>query len=444
MAKDLINLNGEDRNKIVKFSISLNFVYKIISVGLSYLAIPLTINYLNSEQYGIWMTLLSILSWMSLCDMGIGNGLRNKVTEALSNDDIKSAKEYISTAYVSMGGIVLVIFIVLVIIVPNLNWSNILNTKTINNDNLVNLIIIVVCFVLFNYVLSIGNQLFYAVQESHLTGIGQLLQNLFLLINILILKKISSGNLIYVSMSYGISMVSASIILSVYFFVRYSKLMPNIKFIRTNKINDILGIGIKFFFIQIAWVVIFTTDNIIISQVLGPAAVTPYNVVQKLFNAVIMVHTIIITPLWSAYTQAYVRGDMQWIRKTLRKLNILMIPIIACVMLIVIFSKYIFNIWLGSGIKFPRYLIIFMAIYSIVYIWSNIYYYFFNGINKLNLQLVTYIIAGFINIPLSIIFSKNLGLGSSGVVLGTVISLSIFALLGPIQTYRIINSKEVK
>lgn len=440
--KKIVDIDGCSRSKNVKVNISLSFILKIISIGLSYLLIPMTINYLNSEQYGVWMTLLAIISWMSFFDIGLGNGLRNKLTEVLSKNYIKSAKEYISTAYAAISTIVVFIFIVLIVIIPSLNWNNIFNTKTLSNSVFIELVIIVVCFFLFNFVLSLCNQLFYAVQESALTGIGMLLMNLFSLINILILKKISNGSLIYLGISYGLAMVTSSIILTIYFFIRHKELLPELRLVRKNKVKDILGIGIKFFIIQIAGVVIFTTDNMIITQVLGPTQVTSYNIAQKLFSAVIMGHTIIVTPLWSAYTEAYLKGDIAWIKKLLKKLNLLMIPIVIGVVILALVSNKILKIWIGDSIIFPKYLIAFMALYTLIAVWNNIYSYFLNGIGDLNLQMYTAIIAGIINLPLSVLFCRYLNLGNSGVILGTIISLSIFAIIGPLRTFSILKRME--
>ncbi|MBK5240998.1 oligosaccharide flippase family protein [Clostridium sp.] len=435
-------IDGGSRSKNVKTNISLSFIFKTISIGISYLLIPMTISYLNSEQYGVWMTLLAIISWMSFFDIGLGNGLRNKLTESLSKNDIKSAKEYVSTAYAAISAIVIFIFIVLMIIIPSLNWNKIFNTNTLNNSVFIELVIIVVCFFLFNFVLSLCNQLFHAVQESAFTGIGMLLMNLFSLINLLILKQISSGDLVYIGISYGLAMVTSSMILTTYFFIRHKNLLPELKLVRKNRVKDILGIGIRFFIIQIAVVVIFTTDNMIITQVLGPAEVTSYNIAKKLFSAVIVGHTIIVTPLWSAYTEAYLKGDIAWIKKLLKKLNLLMIPIVICVGILALLSDKILKVWIGDSIIFPKYLIGCMALYTLISVWNNIYSYFLNGAGFLNLSMYVSIIAAIANIPLSIYFSENMNLGNPGVILGTICCLLPGVILGPIQTIYVLNKKE--
>ena len=187
----------KNRDSNIKSNIIISFIFKFLGLGLSFFLVPLTIGYLNNEQYGIWMTLLSIISWVSFSDIGLGNGLRNKLTESLAKNELENSREYISTAYFAMSIIVFVLLVVLVGIVPFLNWQNIFNTRSISNGRLINLVIVILVFFLGNFILSLYNQLYYAKQQASMTGIGLLVINIISIVNVLILKKISNGNIIY-------------------------------------------------------------------------------------------------------------------------------------------------------------------------------------------------------------------------------------------------------
>ena len=80
-----------------------------------------------------------------------------------------------------------------------------------------------------------------------------------------------------------------------------------------------MNLGVKFFFIQITTIVMFASGNFIITQLYGPAEVTPYNISYRLFAATVTVFTIIIAPFWSAYTEAITMKDFTWIKKVLKK-----------------------------------------------------------------------------------------------------------------------------
>lgn len=434
------NSESASRTKTVKYHISLSFIYRLLAVALSYLLVPLTINYLNTEQYGIWMTLFSIMSWISFFDIGIGTGLRNKMTEALSFNDIKLARIYVSTAHFVITFIALMFLLILLSILPFADWTKVFNTTSVSNIELSKVVFVVGFSFLLNFVLSLCGHMFYAYQEASLAIMRAVLVNSIALIAIYILINHTSGSLLYLAIGYGFSMLLANLLLMYYFSKKHSKVMPSIKYIDLRKIKEIASLGVKFFIIQIASLVIFATDNMIITQLFGPDQVTPYNVVFKLFSIITMGHGIIVATLWSAYTDAYVKGDIKWIKETLTKLNILMIPIIIGVFILIIFSREIINIWVGSNIKFPFLLSGLMGIYVIISVWNNIYLYFVSGIGRINPQMYAAIFGGIINIPLSIFFAKYLDMGISGVILGTIISISLFSIIVPLQAYFILKT----
>lgn len=434
--------NGVERTKNIKLHISLTFVYKIIAIGLSYVLIPLMIKFLGVEKYGIWITIFSLVSWSVFFDFGLGNGLRNKLSEAVALHNIKLARIYISTGYIAVSLIAFCIFTLFMIVFPFLNWNKILNTYLFTNHFLSEVVFITVVFFIINFILSISKQMFYAYQKASLASFNTILINLFYIIFLyLLLQYNPAKKLLYLSIAYGLAMVFANILLTIYFFKQHKDVIPSRKYIDFSKVKEIGSLGIKFFIIQIAVLVIFSTDNIIIAQVLGPKEVTPYSIVFKLFSVITMVFGIIMTPLWSAYTDAYAKGDIEWIKNILKKLNLLMIPAIFVTVILIIFAKDIIYIWIGPQVEVSNMLVMLMGIYAIVAVWSNIYAYFVNGIGKINLQMYSSIIAAIINIPLSVLFSKYLNMGNAGVILGSIASLSIFAVLGPIQTYYILRDR---
>ena len=66
---------------------------------ISYISIPLTLSYLQDERYGVWQTILTVISWASLSNFGIGNGLRNKVTQSITEKKYDKLKSYITSAH---------------------------------------------------------------------------------------------------------------------------------------------------------------------------------------------------------------------------------------------------------------------------------------------------------------------------------------------------------
>lgn len=68
-----------------------SLIYKALAIIASFLAVPLMIGHLGREQFSIWSTILSVMSWIVFFDLGLGNGLRNQITIAVAKNDYSEA-----------------------------------------------------------------------------------------------------------------------------------------------------------------------------------------------------------------------------------------------------------------------------------------------------------------------------------------------------------------
>jgi O-antigen/teichoic acid export membrane protein len=418
-----------------------SFIFKILAIACSFLSTPIMIKYLGNEQYGIWSTLLSIVSWIIFFDIGIGNGLRNKISESLAKNNKQEAQNYISTAYVIIGFLSLLLFLFFLVISNLLSWKSIFNTETLSNNNLKNIVNITVFFMFTNFWLSLINQVFNGIQKTSMVIFNQFLSNFFMLISIFVLYSFFKVSLLNLAFSYGLSIVMSSVLLSVWFYEKNQEFIPKIKYYNKMYVKSLTSLGFKFFVIQIAVVVVFTTNKIIITQLFGPEYVTGYDVVFKLFSMISIAHNILMAPLWPAYSDAYHKGDFFWIKNTLKKqLKIYMLIVIATILLGFL-TKPIIYIWIGKEMIIDNALIIVMVIFILISTWNNIFAYFINATNKLNVQINTSIIAMIVNIPISIFLVKYFKMGTYGVVLATCISLSFYSVFGPLQVLNILKRK---
>lgn len=425
-----------NRGNIIKKNLSFGLIFKIISMGLSYVLIPITLNYLGEKNYGVWVTIFSILSWIYNFDVGIGVGLRNKLTEALTLKDIKLAKEYIATAYMIVLIITLVILFLGSLGIGLINLNEILNIDFISENYLKKVLFISFIFTMGNFVLGLFRQLLYATHKSSLIGLTNIVyQGLIITMILLVKKNTNNSSLAILAFIYGISNLIVGVLFSTIIFYKKSELIPNIKYINLKRIKDITGIGIEFFIIQICMIIIFTTDNLIITKLLGPESVAGYTIILKVFQTFILIASIILTPFWTLYTDAYMKKDIKWITKTIKFFNILFLLLIVSVSLAALKIDLILNLWIGKRIIYPKYLILLCGSFALIRVYGDIYFTFLNGIGKIRIQLTVFIVGALLNIPLSIYFVKNLNLGSSGVILATNICILPFIVIMPIQCF---------
>ncbi|MCK0123164.1 MATE family efflux transporter [Gelidibacter sp. F2691] len=426
------------RNKILKKNLSHGLVFKAGAILVTYLTIPLLIKGLGVTDYGIWVTIFSVFGWIYHLDLGIGNGVKNNITTALVKNDFLSANQYINTAYISIFIIALLFLIVSGFFIWTINLSSLLNADIAEPSLKIIFLVTLISFFL-NFILSLYKQLFYAIQKSATVELSLFLTNFIIYFVFIALLKYSNLSLINVAIIYGASNVTISLIFNYLFFNKQRALSFSPKYFNRAKTKDIMGIGFEFFIIQVCLIIILTTDNLLISYLLGPSEVTTYSNVLKLFQIFLVFSALILTPLWSLYTEAFLSKDFAWIKKILRRLNYVFGLAVLMVILTILFAKDILYLWIGENIYYDDLLIVLTGAFVLIRIYGDIYMYFLNGIGKIKLQMWLFIVGALINIPLSVLLVKYFGLGAAGVILATCISLLFLAVAMPIQTYKILK-----
>ncbi len=440
--KKLLN-SGHNRSVKARKNILISFFIKGVSIAIGFIFVPLLINYLGTVEYGIWITLSSIVGWISYFDIGLGNGLRNRFAESLAKGKHFLARVYVSTTYAGLtlafGGF----FIIYLFINPLLDWSVILNTPATLRNQLSLLVLVTVGFFLMRFVLKLLAIIITADQRPAISNTFEPIGNVLSLAGVLMLMHWTSPSLLNLGIVLGASPVIVLIVASVYFFRNdYKAYTPSFKYINFKYFKDLAGLGFRFFIIQITIVVVLSTNNIIIAHVVGPEAVTSYNVAYRFFGIITMGFAIVANTYWSAFTEAYVKNDIPWIRRTTGSLLKMWAMIGVALLVMLLLSEWFYEVWVGEQVRVPFSLSFNSAIFVLISIWISIFTNFINSTGKIRLQLYSTVFAAIISIPLSIYLASNLGMGAAGVVLGSTLAYVPVAILAPLQYRKIVMGKD--
>lgn len=433
---------GSERTMVVKKNILGSFGIKGLSILTSLILVPFTIQLLNQEKYGIWMTIFSIVSWFNMMDIGIGNGFRNKFAEAVAVNNKNLAREYVQTFYSSMGIIATGFFVLFTLINPFLNWHAILNLPNDFNENIS--FIVWTVFGLFCLQLYLKNisTLLLSIQKTTYSNALLLYANIGALFLIFILQQLGLISLFSIAVAFMISPIIVFFTSTVLAFTGSLKQYKPVLFSLPSRkyFKDLVGLGLKFFFIQITAIVMYSASNLIITQLYGPADVTPYNVAFRLYSSVQVVFSIIVTPFWSAFTEANAINDHTWIKRSINKLMLVWALFSIGVFGLWLVSPFIFRMWVGSDVIITSSLSLQFALFVVINSWTSIFSFFVAGIGRITVSLYGAVIQLIVNIPLAILLAKYLNLNTTGVILATNINLMIPALLLAWQTKKIINN----
>ena len=322
-----------------------------VSMILTLISAPIMLHHVDRADYGVLLTLTSIVGWVGYMDVGLGNGLRNKLPEFLAKGDFHSAKKIVSSCYVTLAIYVALIIVIFLMVSPFVDWLGVLNSPTSDAGEirgLTNVVFIAFCI---QFLFGLINSILFAYQmpafQSLFTFVGQFIALIALVIQVYVFDVTSVLQIGAVnSMIPPLVLFLGSIGL---FRTKLEEIAPSFKLFEFKSVGSILSLGLKFFVLQMITIVLFQANSIIIARVVSPEAVVEYNLAFKYVSLLTMIFTIVITPVWSATTDAYVRKDFAWINKTISLSRKVCIASIFIGVLMVLASKFVYGIWLGKG-----------------------------------------------------------------------------------------------
>jgi O-antigen/teichoic acid export membrane protein len=203
--------------------------------------------------------------------------------------------------------------------------------------------------------------------------------------------------------------------------------------------KDLFNLGIYFFVIQIAFIIQYQTANIIIARNFGTVEVTSYQIVYKYFGMLQMISVIFVAPFWSASTEAFLRGDIAWIRTSMRNYNLLNILFIIASIVMLLFSTPVYNFWLGKGKVDIDFMLSFWGFcFFNIAIFSHKYVEFLNGISAIRLQFLFSLISPIVYIISALVLIKYFKVGVHAVFISALISNFNGFIIAPVQYFQIV------
>lgn len=437
-----INIFGtsSSRSKKIQDNAIQMYIYRIGGILINFLYVPLLINLLSVENYGIWLTITSIGAMMAFFDIGLGNGMRNRVAENLAQNNPKKAKEYVSTTYAIIICLAIILLLTIVILVPLFNWQKLLNAPNADPDELTKLILCVFCFYVIQLVLHLLASLFNALQNPARSSMVTFFSQVTGLVVVFIISRFfNTGTLLIYGVAISLSPVLVLLSFSVFFFSgKLSYLAPSIRCIKFQYSKDVVNTGVQYFLIQLTAILMFQSNNFIIAQCIDVSSVVDYNIAYKYVSIPLMGFTILTAPLWSATTDAYAKSDYAWIQNTITRMKKIAMLFHILLLLLVVVSPIAYKIWLGDSLSVNWGLLIILAVYQYFSILTALYCMIINGIGKIRLQFIICFIEAIIHIPLTIFLSEYVGLYAVAISLAVITAIN--AMWEPIQINKILNN----
>jgi O-antigen/teichoic acid export membrane protein len=421
---DTSTVDGRSRERYRRVAITTvtSTIARALATLTAVIAVPLTLHYLGKERYGLWMTISSTAAMLAFADFGIGNGLLNAVSEANGRRDRESARTVVSSAFFLLTGVSVALMIAFAIAYPWIHWPALFNVTTglARREAGPAMMALVLCFAL-NVPMGIVQRIQLGFQEGFANDIWQIAGSLMALVALLVGVHFEWG-LPRLILAVTGAPVAAAALNGLHLFGRSRPwLLPRWNHFQWTAARALAGTGFLFFLMQVTNVVSFSSDNVIVAQLLGAAAVPQYSVVQRAFLLVTTLQNTWLAPLWPAYREAIHRGDHAWVRRTLLRSLLTAVAVSTSLSLaLTLASRPLFRFWVGSDLVPAWPLTIGFALWAVVQTLGSAVAMYLNGSNALVFELCLGLSMLAAATPLKIFLCRHIGM--PGVIGGTLIA----------------------
>jgi O-antigen/teichoic acid export membrane protein len=389
-------------------------VNRAVTVLSSLLTVPITLKYLGVEQFGLWMTLTGFVAFLAFSDLGLGIGLQNSLTECHGKDDKITPSQLITTALALLTLIGIALCLVAWFAMPQLPLNDLLNVTT--EEAVKNLLptaqAVIIVFGL-SLPLGIIQRILDAYQEGFLSNVLQTIGRVLAFVSIFVCIHLHYPLPIMAALYMGLPFLFLALS-SLFIFWKRPWLRPNIWSFKVKMVRKISGIGAYALLAQLGASIMSTGPLLLLSSQFGAGAIVPFAITQRLLGVLGMVISLALGPLWPAYGEAKVRGDINWIKLTFkRSIKVTLWIALPAFIAISVLGLPIIELWTSNEKSIPTWSLlmacnVWMLFLSVIRLYSML----LNGLGYFKGQAIYGVILPILALIAGYYLSKDFGLTS--------------------------------
>jgi O-antigen/teichoic acid export membrane protein len=398
-----------------------------VALAAGLVAVAVATSYLGAERYGAWATIASLVGWAALADFGVGSHLTTAVAAARGREDVAEARSAISSAFFLLCGIALCGLALTALARRVVPWERVLNVESGRAIAEVGpAVVLCLAGAWLGLPLTVADRTYTSYQEGAAANAWAMVASGTTL-GALVLASRTAGGLVAVA---GLVTCAALLVRGLgaasLFGLRHPELRPRLADLTSSNVSRVVAGSGEFFLVQIAALVLFSTDNVIIAQVLGAEAVTPYAVAWRLFAIPNLALTAAFPYLWVAYSEALARGDRGWVVRIARLSVWASTAVAAALSLpLVLYGQPIIRAWAGAEAVPPAATLAWMAAWNVVLAPANAVVCLLNAMGRIRWQIAAGLVSAGANIAVSIWWARAFGI--TGVIAATVVTYVLCA-----------------
>jgi O-antigen/teichoic acid export membrane protein len=390
------------------------------------ISVPLTLRYLGTERYAVWMTISSLIAMLTFADLGIGNGLLNAVSESHGKGDPDLAAGYISSAFFLLCGMAGAVILGGAVVYPFVSWASLFNLSSplAIKESGPAAAVFVICFAL-NLPFGVVQRVQMGYQQGFINDLWSVIGKVLGLVALLLGIYRHAGLPWLVLAMTGVPVLAC--IANTWVVFGHSRPWLRPKWSKASKKAAVrlLHMGGYFFILQTSVAVATSSDNFIAARLLGPAAVTEFSIAARMFSIVPLMLIMAMNPLWPAYGESIARGEVGWAVTTLRRSLVLTFCLTSASCVFLIFcGHWLLRLWVGPEMNLSMGLLVAIGASTVLTTAANAVGVFLNGANLMKVEVISAISVAIGAIVFKVFFVSRMGL--TGLPLGTILAYSLF------------------
>ncbi len=376
---------ASQKNKDFFLSSVYNFLFIGVKLILNLKLFSLLLEYMGEERFGVWQTIFSIGTFITVLNFGYANSLRNLITKNSLNHSNKIG-ELIGVItkkvfFIALTLSVVFIPIIYIFLKPDLLFFKIsLPYKEIKISTL-----ILISFFLLNLILGLSDSVAYGLQKSHLTSFFQTLYVLGSYLLVYFLGQYYTLNLIDIAIIFGLAQTISYLLFIIY---QKNKFKIRLDFSKKIALGDTNKLSFHFFLAHLLSIVFLLIDNFIISSTLGAKETASYSVINKIYFTLIMLFSILLIHFWNSVTEAFEKKEFIWIKKTIKTLIVISFFVFFIGLIIAFFQETIINLWIKNNTPIlQRNSFYIFSFYVLFHCINAVFVNLQNGLGQLKIQI---------------------------------------------------------
>jgi O-antigen/teichoic acid export membrane protein len=401
--------------------IGANFLGQLINIASRFLLVPLFLLAWGANIYGEWLLLSSMVTYLTLTDMGGALYIGNRMTQAFAHRDDELFRKILHTGLALFLAIPLVVFIVFITLIFFFNPSPFLHITQTSHR----VVILILALLAFQFVISLPQGILIRVYFA-----VEMLPRGVMLLN---LMQFFSLSLVAGGLWLGWGMVPIALLQIIPYGIiagtalyDLNRKFPQFQVFSLKEADFSFGLsfikpGLHFFLIQVSQAFSIQGIVLVVGMVLGPIQVVLFSTIRTLVNLIRSFFEQISHAAWPEMTRLDAQQDMDKFLDLFRV--ILRSTLSASVLFMMIFhcfGGFIYHFWLRKTVPFEQPVMDLFLIYMGQFIFWLTCSHPLLATNRHQTLAKALFISSILTIGLAYLGGQHLGL--PGIVLGMIIA----------------------